>query len=199
MAVRQRPQPVGLPRTALPVLLLAALGGASACSRAPHAGEVEEVTTSEQDVPVEVRSAALAFCQRLGGAQVTAWYWDREDTCWEATLAGLDREAELDLETDGRFSELELVYTLAEIDAALPEVGKTIRAKCRTETGLVIELSLRREAYLDDLPDLASAWKLSGVVLEFQGPRGHDYEMDARGVIVDHPMDDDHDASAEGR
>lgn len=181
------------------LLLALATVGLLACSRAPHAGEQEEVPTQEGDVPVEVRSAALGYCQRLGGASVTAWYWDREDSCWEATLAGLPRTAELDVWPDGGFSELELVYTLAEIDAVLPEVGQRIRKLCRTETGLVIELSLRREAFLDDVPELEAAWKLSGVVLEFQGPGGHDFEMDAKGMVVDHPMDDDKDLSAEQR
>jgi hypothetical protein len=180
------------------VLLVAAALAAAGCSRAPSPGEQEEVSKVEQDVPVEVRQAALALCERIG-AQGTDWYWDREDSCWELTLVGLPRKAELDLGPDGSFDELELVYRLDEIDAALPEVGQTIRRKCRTESGLVIELSLRREEYLDEVPDLAAAWKLTGVVLEFQGPGGHDYELDARGMIVDHPGDDDHDLSEDVR
>jgi hypothetical protein len=197
MSTSSRILPSG-PSSRLSIGLFVALLVAGGCSRAPSPGEQEEVSTVEQDVPVEVRQAALALCERLG-AQGTDWYWDREDECWELTLVGLPRKAELDLRRDGSFDELELVYELAEIDAALPEVGETIRKKCRTESGLVIELSLRREEYLDDVPDLAAAWKLTGVVLEFQGPGGHDYELDARGMIIDHPGDDDHDLSEDVR
>jgi hypothetical protein len=197
MSFRTCPPPPGSSSRFTALLLVALLAGAG-CSRAPSPGEQEEVSTVEQDVPVEVRKAALALCERLG-AQGTDWYWDREDSCWELTVVGLPRKAELDLRTDGSFDELELVYDLAEVDAVLPEVGQTIRKKCRTDSGLVIELSLRREEYLDEVPELAAAWKLTGVVLEFQGPRGHDYEMDARGLIVDHPGDDDHDLSEQRR
>jgi len=183
---------LGVPsRWTLAAIALALAGlGTGACSRSLHAGELEEVPTAENDVPVEIREVARSICKRLGGARCAAWYWDREDTCWETTLVGLSRTAELDILPDGTFDELELVYGLDEVDAVLPEVGRTIREKCRTDTGLVIELSLRREAYLDDPPPLAAAWHQDGVVLEFQGPNGDDFEMDAKGMLVEHPMDD---------
>jgi hypothetical protein len=119
-----------------------------------------------------------------------AWYWDSEDNVWETTLAGLPRRAELDVEPDGRFSELELVYDLAEVEQVLADVARTIRSKCHADSGIFVELSLRREEYLDAISELREAWSKDGVVLEFQGPNRQDFEMDARGMILSHPVDD---------
>lgn len=176
--------PPHVPAACAALLLLAA------CTQDPLPGQHEERDTPERDVPAVVREAAAAACARLGGARVTAWAWDTEDDAWEAQLAGLPREAELDLLPDGRFSELELVYAFEEVAAALPEVAERIREKCRTDQGLLIELSLRREEHLDGPPELAAAWRLDGVVLEFQGPDRADFELDARHMLVTHPVDD---------
>lgn len=169
---------------------LVALVLLAACTHDPLPGQHEERDTPERDVPAVVREAAAAACARLGGARVTAWAWDTEDDTWEAQLAGLPREAELDLLPDGRFSELELVYAFEEVAAELPDVAAIVRERCRTDQGLLIELSLRREEYLDAPPELAAAWRLDGVVLEFQGPSRSDYEMDARYLLEKHPVDD---------
>lgn len=170
--------------------LAAAIALLAACTHDPLPGQHEERDTPEADVPAVVREAAAAVCARLGGARVTSWAWDTEDSAWEMQLAGLSREAELDLLPDGRFSELELVYTFDELAAALPEVADIVRDKCRTDQGLLIELSLRREEYLDAPPELPAAWRLDGVVLEFQGPARADFEMDARYLLQKHAVDD---------
>jgi hypothetical protein len=160
------------------------------CSRSSFPGEQEEVPTDVNDVPIEVRAAADRYCKRLGGARCEQWYWDREDHVWECKLHGLSRAAEIDIEPDGGFSELELVYDFTEVEKILPDMGRTIREKCRGDKGVFIELSLRREAFLDDIPELEDAWKMSGVVLEFQCPNGWDFEMDAKGMTISKKVDD---------
>ncbi len=170
-------------------IVLAALS-VTGCVEDPLPGQDEERPVAEQDVPAQVRIAAAKACARLGRATVTAWAWDTEDDAWEMQVEGLSRQAELDLNPDGSFSELELVYGFDEVAALLPEVAENIRSKCHTDQGLLIELSLRREEYLDSLPGLGEAWRMDGVVLEFQGPGRADYELDARGMLVKHPVDD---------
>jgi hypothetical protein len=162
----------------------------AACSRGPSPGETEEVPTATEKVPAVVREAAAGFCDRLGGARCEQWYWDREDEVWECILSGLSRRAEIDVVPDGSFSELELVYEYAEIESILPDIAEFIRTKCRGGDDVFVELSLRREAYLDDIPDLEEAWSMSGVVLEFQCPNGRDFEIDARGMGVESHVDD---------
>jgi hypothetical protein len=83
-----------------------------------------------------------------------------------------------------------LVYELAEVEEAIPDMAKLIREKCHGEEGVFIELSLRRDGFLDDLPTLAEAWSESGVVLEFQCPNGRDFEVDARKMMISTPVDD---------
>lgn len=160
-----------------------------ACAKDPLPGEREEVATAEADVPMDVRLAAAKFCARMGKTTTGQWVWDTEDKNWEVAIQGLPRKAELDILPDGSFSELELVYSFAEVAAALPEVAEQVRARCGDQ-GVVIELSLRRLEQLDTLPELAAAWKLDGVVLEFQGPGRGDFELDARGMMLSHPVDD---------
>jgi hypothetical protein len=169
--------------------LAALLSLFAACDRPTMAGEREETPTAESDVPVEVQLAAAKLCARLGRASARDWVWDAEDKNWEVAILGLPREAELDLLPDGGFSELELVYTFAEVVRALPEVAGQIQSRCG-DTNVRIELSLRRVEHLDALPELAAAWKLDGVVLEFQGEGRGDYELDARGQLLTHPVDD---------
>ncbi|NUP95013.1 MAG: hypothetical protein HUU28_02505 [Planctomycetaceae bacterium] len=176
----------------LPLLVLvsaAPLVALVACSKDPLPGQTEEVPTVEGDVPVEVRLAATKLCARLGKTTTGAWVWDTEDKNWEVAIHGLARKAELDILPDGTFSELELVYTYAELASALPDVAEKVRARCGDQH-VLIELSLRKPEHLDTLPELPGAWKLDGVVLEFQGPGRGDFEMDARGMIVSHPVDD---------
>jgi hypothetical protein len=174
-----------------PVSLLAlALTTSTSCSDAPIPGEQEETLTAPEDVPDEIKEAAKGFCERLGSAWWKEWYWDSEDHCWECSVVGLPRQAELDIETDGSFSELELVYELAEIEAILPDIAELIHTKCRGEPGVFIELSLRRESYLDEIPELEEAWKMSGVVLEFQCPNGMDFEVDSHGHGLTRRVDD---------
>ena len=191
MKNRRTPKPTGRTGRLLSAAALV-LGAASssACAPSPVPGESEEVATPEKDVPAVVLEAAELSCERLGGARLGDWYWDQEDNAWEVTLGGLTRLAELDILPDGTFSELELVYGIEEIEAVLPDIAKLVRSKCRGDEGVVIELSLRLEQYLDDIPDLERAWNLSGVVLEFQCPNGRDVEIDARGMIIEKPVDD---------
>jgi len=132
-------------------------------------------------------------CERLGHARLGDWYWDDEDDSWEVKLGGLKRLAELDILPDTTFSELELVYTFEEIEADLPDVAAVIRSKCHCDEGIFIEISLRQDRFLDDLPELATAWKQSGVVLEFTCPNGVDVEIDARGMGLEKHLDDESD------
>jgi hypothetical protein len=173
-------------------LAMAALAG---CPESRLPGEQEEVPTPVEEVPIEVRTAAVGYCDRMGGARCEEWFWDREDQVWECTLSGLTRRAELDVAPDGSFSELELVYDFAEVEKILPDVAEMIRTQSRTDSGILIELSLRRVHLLDDIPELEEAWKLSGVVLEFQAPNGRDFEIDARGMQITKPVDDKTDPS----
>jgi hypothetical protein len=177
------------------VLAILALESLSACSDSPFPGEREEVKVDASKVPAVVRAAAVGIGHRVGGATCEAWYWDREDSAWECTFVGMSRRAELDINPDGTFSELELVYELAEVEAALPKMAEWIRTHCHAETGMFIELSIRREHYLDDIPELAEAWTLSGFVLEIQCANGHDFEVDAKGMVITKKVDDTTDAS----
>jgi len=179
------------------ILLALIMGTLITCSPAPFPGDQEEIPTKAEDVPAEVRAAAAGFCKRLGTARCKAWFWDTEDQVWESTLAGLSRTAELDIAPDGSFSELELVYDLAEVEQVLPDIATLIRAKCRNDPDVLIELSLRREAFLDDIPTLKKAWSMSGVVLEFQCSSGRDFEIDARGVCITKKVDDTTDPSSD--
>lgn len=178
-------RPTRPPRPSVLALALLLAG----CSRTSQVGGAEETTTAESEVPLVVRSTAQRVCQRLGTATTGRWQWDEESQDWEVQVLGLTRQAELDILPDGRFSELELVHALAEVEAALPEIAATIHQKCRQESAL-IELSLRSEAHLDPLPDLKSAWALDAVVLEFQCTSGRDFELDARHLLLEDKIDD---------
>jgi len=153
-------------------------------------GNAEEVSSIPSDVPANVVTSGEEICQKLGGAVVVGWYWDYEDMGWECRLHGLDRPAELDLNEDGSFSELEIPYTFDEIKEALPEVAEKMIAMCNSEKAPFIELSLRRVEHLDTLPSLKEAWSLSGVVIEFQCASGTDFELDARGLHILRGNDD---------
>lgn len=174
-------------------LLLLSLAAFLGCNEVVPPGALEERPTAESEVPQHVQLAAAKLCARMGKTSVRDWVWDTEDSNWEVAVIGLTREAELDLLPDGTFSELELVYTLAELDAALPDVATQVRSRVG-ERNVKIELSLRRVEHLDALPELPAAWKLDGVVLEFQGEGRGDHELDARGLVLTHPVDD-HDAA----
>ncbi len=173
----------------LPAALVAALLLGCGPSR-PEPGGPEEIATAVEDVPAVVQVTAARIAERLGGAQVGDWSWDTESDDWECALLGLSRTAELDVGTDGRFHELELVYELAEVEEQLPDAGAFIRGKCKDDRRVVIELSLRREELLDPVPSLAEAWRRSGVVLEFQCANGRDFEFDARNLVEESPVDD---------
>lgn len=174
-------------KTALALLPLLSLP--LACSKDPLPGQLEEVPTPEAKVPMEVRLAAAKFCAQMGKTTAGDWVWDTEDSNWEVAIHGLPRKAELDILPDGTFSELELVYSFAELAAALPEVAEQVRSRCGDQH-VLIELSLRKPEHLGTLPELPAAWKLDGVVLEFQGPGRGDFELDARGMVLSHPVDD---------
>ncbi|HEX6885843.1 MAG TPA: hypothetical protein VF530_20885 [Planctomycetota bacterium] len=176
-----------LPNRCAPALLLAFLAGA--CDRTSQAGGPEEVAKAEAEVPEAVRATARRVCQLLGPARTGRWAWDEESGDWEVELLGLARQAELDILTDGTFSELELAHTFAEIQAVLPEVAETIRQKCHAEDAF-IELSLRSEAHLAPLLELEPAWARDAVVLEFQCKSGRDFELDARRMMLEAAHDD---------
>jgi len=168
----------------IPFLLV----GLAVPSCAPDSGP-EEVLAAEGEVPGVVVAAAERVAERLGG-ELGAWVWDRESLDWEVPLLGLARQAELDILPDGRFSELELVHTLAEVEAAVPAAAAAIRQRCGGEQDAFIELSLRSERHLEPLLTLAQAWQLDSVVLEFQCASGADYELDARNLLLEHRLDD---------
>lgn len=180
------------------IVLIACITG-SACSRGLAPGETEEVSVTEAEVPAVVREAAIAIAARIGAGHCNSWFYDREDQDWECEFTGLARSAELDILPDGSFSELELVYEFEEIEAVLGEEAAYIRENCRNESGVLIELSLRREVYLDDIPDLAEAWSMSGVVLEFQCPNGNDFEVDSLHKGIRKRADDKKDISTHGQ
>jgi|GEM_PF-4347723 len=182
-------------RLAAAILSVVALAALATCSPSPFPGETEEIRTDSNDVPDLVRTKAEAYCERLGSAECTEWFWDTEDKCWEATVVGLSRRAELDIELDGAFSELELVYDFAEVEKILPHVAAFILEKSRNDRDVLIELSLRKESFLDDLPDLAEAWTRSGVIIEFQCSNGWDFEIDPKGQCVSRKVDDTKDPS----
>jgi hypothetical protein len=188
---------IGFPsrHVTLGVLLLGIIAVGPGCSPAPAPGEVEEEVMATEEVPEVVRESAQAVAVRVGSGNCETWFWDNEDRDWECEFVGLSRAAELDILPDGGFSELELVYDITEVESALAEEATYIRDRCRDAPDVLIELSLRHEEHLDDLPDLAEAWEKSGVVLEFQCPDGTDYEIDARHKRVMKRVDDKRDAS----
>ena len=85
---------------------------------------------------------------------------------------------------------------LAEVEASLPDRAAFIRERCREDPDVLIELSLRSEDHLNPIPDLATAWTRSEVVLEFQCPNGVDYEVDALSQGVYRRADDKRDVSS---
>lgn len=182
-------------RIAVGVLFVALTLSGMACDRRPTPGEVEEQETSVDDVPAGVLTAARNVAERIGSGGCDIWFWDTEDQDWECTYVGLSRPAELDLSPDGRFSELELVYSLAEVESILPETAVYIHERCRDDPDVLIELSLRSEQHLDAIPELGDAWTQSEVVLEFQCPNGVDYEIDARDKGIYRLVDDKQDIS----
>lgn len=176
--------------TLLGMTWIAVVAATAGCSKGPAPGEVEETARATEEVPAAVLDGARAVAGRIGAGGCEAWFWDREDEDWECSFTGLSRKAELDILPDGSFSELELVHDLAEVEQVLEDEATFIRERCRDEPDVVIELSLRKEEHLDDIPDLAEAWKLDGIVLEFQCPNGVDYEIDARHKGVMKQLDD---------
>ena len=162
----------------------------SGCSPAPDLGAQEEVAKARSEVPAAVQVTAARLAERVGGTLSDEWFWDTESEDWECAVVGLPRRAEIDVLPDGRFSELEFVYTRAEVQAALPDAAAFIDHECREDPKVVIELSLRREQLLDPLPTLAEAWDMSGVVIEFQCPNGRDFEFDARFEGFEQRIDD---------
>lgn len=166
-------------------LLLLVLLTCPACGR----DGAEEVQAAESEVPLAVRATGERIATQLGGT-LGAWVWDRESLDWEVAVLGLARQAELDILPDGRFSELELVHGLDELQAALPAVFAQVQSRCHDDRRAFVELSLRREEYLAKPPTLAEAWELDGVVLEFQCSNGIDYELDARELVLEHRLDD---------
>ena len=190
-------EPIKARKAAIGGLLILGLAACLACSSSPGPGEVEETATESSEIPEAVLETADSVARRIGAGHCDAWYWDNEDQDWECTFVGLSRQAELDILPDGGFSELELVYGLEEVERILADEALYIRERCRDDPDVVIELSLRREEHLDDVPELAEAWSKSGVVLEFQCPNGVDYEIDALHGGVMRKVDDKHDASAE--
>jgi hypothetical protein len=182
------------------VILACALAATAGCmDRGPAPSELEETATATEDVPEVVRQGAEAVAGRIGQGRCEAWYWDSESRDWECEYVGLSRPAELDISTEGAFLELELVYELAEVEAALSEEAAFIHESCRDEPGELIELSLRSERHLNPIPDLAEAWKLGDVVLEFQCPNGVDYELDALHKGLVKQADDKQDVSGHGQ
>lgn len=173
------------------MLLALILALCSGCSRGSSIDQPEETIKKPEDVPIHIRTAVEGYCKRLGiNVQWRTWMWDSEDDCWECLLRGLGRRAELDVAKDGRFLELELVYDFVEIENALPEVASRILAKCRSRENVLIELSLRHDSFLDEVPDLAEAWTMNNVVIEFQCANGSDFEIDAHGKGRVQLMDD---------
>lgn len=162
---------------------------AVACSEVKGAGDKEEIPKSVDDVPAAVQVTAARLAERLGG-RVGSWAWDTESEDWECSVEGLDRDVEMDVRTDGTFDEMEFVFTFAELEAALPDIAKVLRDKCRGEDGAVIELSLRREELLVPEPFPTELWSKSGVVIEFQCANGRDFEMDARNMVLESKVDD---------
>jgi hypothetical protein len=153
--------------------------------------DLEEVATAEEEVPTVVRSRAEEILGELGPhVACNAWYWDQEDDVWECTLAGLSRPAELDLEPDGGFSEMEFVMGLGRIELAAPYLDDMIEETCGQPDGVVIEVSIRRESDVNAEPDFDALWGTDGVFLEVQCPDGTDFEVDGYGSLVLNPNDD---------
>ena len=169
---------------------------ASGCTGDRAPGDQEEVPTATEAVPAAVRDGADRIAGLIGQGHCEAWFWDRESQDWECRFVGLSRQAELDILPDGRFSELELVYPLTELEPAMTDETAYIRDRCRNMHGVFIELSLRKEEHLNPIPEVAEAWSKDGVVLEFQCPNGTDYEIDARKMGVIMRVDDRTDAPA---
>lgn len=171
-----------------PLPLLALLVPCLACSPEGPGG-MEEVHAADRDVPAVVRAKASEIAGLLGG-HLGDWAWDAESDDWECQVLGLSRQAELDVLPDGTFSELELVYPLAEVETLLPDVARTIHQRCGEDRRVLVELSLRSEAWLAPILEMQEAWTRDKVVIEFQCHNGSDFEMDARGMLVEDPMDD---------
>jgi hypothetical protein len=152
-------------------------------------GGMEEVHAADSEVPAVVRTKASEIAALIG-ARLGDWAWDTESEDWECQVLGLSRKAELDVLPDGTFSELELVYPLSEVEALLPDVARTIHQRCGEDRRVLVELSLRSEAWLAPILEMQAAWTRDKVVIEFQCHNGSDFEMDARGMLIEDPMDD---------
>ena len=170
--------------------LLLMIGSGCSEPKSVIPGETEELERGPDKVPAHVIAAAESVCQRLGGAVIVGWYWDIEEQGWECKLHGLSRTAELDITQAGEFSEIEIVYTFDEVKTILPEVAEQMSQMLHTDEAPFVELSLRRIEHLDTLPDLKTAWSLSGIVLEFQCTSGPDFELDSKGLYLKRNKDD---------
>lgn len=173
---------------ARPLVLALPVLASLACSP-DGSGGMEEVHAADRDVPAVVRTKASEIAALLGG-RLGDWAFDTESRDWECQVLGLARQAELDVLPDGTFSELELVYALDEVETLLPDVARTIHQRCGEDRRVLVELSLRGEAWLAPLLEMQEAWTRDKVVIEFQCHNGSDFEMDARGMLVEDPMDD---------
>lgn len=151
----------------------------------------EEVRTAPQDVPEPIRLKAESVLARVGGdVSCAEWYWDSEDDAWECVVAGHDRALELDLTPEGEFSELEYEFTGEEVLATVPYLAELIESTCEDPAGAVIELSMRREEFVGQEPDLSAWWEQDDLFFEVQCPDGYDFEVDAYGTMVTDSDDD---------
>jgi hypothetical protein len=177
------------------VLFLLSCSGApveeTAVEPAPADDGVEEVECDLEEVPKIVRDKSAEIASSLGPeVGIERWCWDREDSVWECAVTGLSRSVELDLETDGRFSEIEYVFAFAEVESAIPGVAEMVRETCKDTGGTLLELSLRREGLIVPDPALADSWQGDDVFLEIQCPDGFDFEIDPYGSTTMRPDDD---------
>ena len=183
---------------ALAALLLAAWAMACSGSAPSVRGEAAEPGASpvgEPKPPQVVADKGAEIARRLGRSVICAeWSWAPEDSVWECAIVGLSRSAELDLDSDGRFLELDLVLGHAEIEQAVPVVASTIADRCQDPARTVAEASIRTEALVGSDPQLERLWGQHQVFIEVRCPDGTDFEVDPFGTVVTVP---DHDA-AEG-
>jgi hypothetical protein len=159
--------------------------GCSGSSPVPPVPEAAVPQAVDPAVPAPVQEGASRIVRRLGRtASCAGFRREAEQPVWRCSLGGLARSAELDLDPEGRFVELELELGLPEIEETAPAAAIAVAAGCRQGRRGTPRLSIRAEPLVTPDPRLAALWGRDHVFIEVACPDGSRFELDAFGTVV---------------
>jgi len=167
------------------LLVAASALGCSASSPVPPVPEAAAPPAIDPAVPAAVQQEASRIVRRLGRtASCAGFSREAEEPVGKCSLGGLARNAELDLDPEGRFVELELELSLPEIEETAPAAAIAVAAGCREGRRGTPRLSIRAEPLVASDPRLAALWGQDHVFIEVACPDGSRFELDAFGAVV---------------